>query len=73
MEQLSLNTPGTRSQLRGDMKKREVKASELSKLLWVKDGPRNEHEKVAIRREKGALQYPKQNRTNNTEQELNEK
>ena len=28
----------------------------------MKDGPENEHEKVALRREKGALQYPKQNK-----------
>ena len=29
--------------------------------------------KVAVRRETGALQHPKQNRTNNIEQELSEK
>ena len=39
----------------------------------MKDGPENEHEKVALRREKDALQYPKQNTTINTEQELSEK
>ena len=39
----------------------------------MKDGPGNEHEKVALRRENGALQYPKQNRTNNIEHETSEK
>ena len=30
---------------------------------WVEDGPEKERENVALRREKGALQHPKQNRT----------
>ena len=59
-----------------------MNGSKLCKLLrtepvkeraGVEDGSGKEREKDAFRRDKGALQHPKHNRTDNTEQEPSEK
>ena len=39
----------------------------------MKDGPGSEHEKVALRREKGALQHPKQNKKKEKEKKKKKK